>query len=223
MGLKFSGVSGADLSKIGGVGAGAIEKIGGVRFGEDLTTYTETDPNSRITVAASKITCAALTRNEAARVSYDFGADYFNAIYIQCAAKLTASVGVSSVISVICVTNNDTHGAILATTDINVALCEPADGTYRIYLARGPFTASAYQDISIDTLYYLTLRRAAASDTIYLDIHSDAARTSLVKTISISGIGTETRYRYAMAANTYHDDLQDGGSLSSYSEGFVIY
>ena len=222
MGLKFSGASGADLSQIGGAGAGAIEKIGGVRFGEDLTTYTETDPNSRITVAASKITGAALTRNEAARVSYDFGADYFNAIYIQCAAKLTASVGLGSVISVICVTNNEIIPND-ATTDINVALSEPADGTYRVYLARGPFTASAYQDISIDTLYYLTLRRAAASDTIYLDIHSDAARTSLVKTISISGIGTETRYRYAMAASTYHDDAPDTGSLSSYSEGFVIY
>ena len=44
---------------------------------EDFTTYTKVDPNSRITVTASKVSFAGLASNESAYVYKDKGANYF--------------------------------------------------------------------------------------------------------------------------------------------------
>lgn len=45
---------------------------------ENLLTYTEVDPNAKLTVISSRVTLASLLRNEDAYVYKDFGADYFN-------------------------------------------------------------------------------------------------------------------------------------------------
>jgi len=44
---------------------------------QDLTSYTEVDPNSRIAVTANRVTATNLTRNEDAYVYKDMGIDYF--------------------------------------------------------------------------------------------------------------------------------------------------
>jgi len=49
---------------------------------EDFTTYTETDPNSRITKTSSKVTWTALTSGEKAWVAKFMGNDYFNGDFI---------------------------------------------------------------------------------------------------------------------------------------------
>jgi len=49
---------------------------------QDFTTYTEVDPNSRITRTASKVTWAGLTRDEVAYVAKNMGADYFNGDFV---------------------------------------------------------------------------------------------------------------------------------------------
>ncbi len=45
---------------------------------ENFTTYTEVDPNSRITKTSTKVTWAALDRNETAYVYKDKGVDFFD-------------------------------------------------------------------------------------------------------------------------------------------------
>ena len=45
---------------------------------EDFTTYTEVDPNSRITVSSTKVTWASVQRDEDAYVYKDKGVNYFD-------------------------------------------------------------------------------------------------------------------------------------------------
>src|SRR3972149_712527 len=46
---------------------------------ENFTTYTEVDPNSRITVTSTKVSAAGLKRNESAYVYSDKGVNHFSA------------------------------------------------------------------------------------------------------------------------------------------------
>ena len=50
---------------------------------ENLSTYTETDPNSKITISGTgseKVSYSALSKQESAYVYKDFGANHFDAL-----------------------------------------------------------------------------------------------------------------------------------------------
>jgi len=188
--FKFCGVEAIDLTKIGGAVVKDLTKwIGMVDGDEDLTTYTETDPSSRATVTSSKVTISGLVLSEDLHVSKDFGANNINGFTVLFETNTTT--GATGAVCAAAFSGNLVNRTEAATTDCFVQL-----NPELIILARGNAVVYVQYSCSVDTIYYLKLYRADGSDTIYLYIYSDSARTTLLDTLSVSGFGTATRYRY---------------------------
>ena len=88
------------------------------------------------------------------------------------------------------------------------------EGAYWVSLSNPYHSSSDSHLISPGVTYYFTLSRLAGSDIAILGVFSDAARTTLVDTLTISGLGTKT-WRYFYAAATYND-----GTADYYATGF---
>jgi len=164
---------------------------------QDLTTYTEVDEYSVLTVTADKVTTVGVDNYGEEYVYKDFGVDYFDALYINFEFLIEAAsqdscwcgLGLSNVI--------DDYTA-WADTDLRPMLNRSSAGVYLIGLWRGYMEANDEYTSSPDTLYYCTLLRSAGSDTATLKIYSDAGRTTLLDTLTVSGFGTaKWRYLYA--------------------------
>lgn len=194
---KVDGVSLSAIAKVLGITKAAINKINGlsaVAGGEDFTTYTEVDAGGKLTVISSKITAANLLRNEDSYVYKDYTAGFFNALDIDFEVFISSVSDAGQGIAVMGLTVsivNDTTA--WGTSDIGVLFL--AETTIR--LIRGNQVAfDSSITLTVNTLYYCTLARTASSDTVTCTIYSDAGRTSVVDTLSISGYGTGTTYRY---------------------------
>ena len=171
---------------------------------EDFTTYTEVDPQSKITKTATQISFADLVRNASACYVYkDFGVDYFNGfnieyeMYLDSSSTATAHTGPG-----LSTTVNPMNAA--PATSVWVTLARVDASTWRTNLLRGPWAAGIYYAISSDTTYYCRLEREAASDSISNHIYSDAARTNLLNTRTLTGFGTATRFRYLYGVNGWY-------------------
>ena len=174
---------------------------------EDLTLgYYETDPNSHISVTSAGAEGTGLTRNESAYVYKDFGANYFDALdidfemYLSAGSDLAAAGNFGLTVNTIGSTN--TWG----TADIRILVNKTGSGEYKFSLVRGGAVA-AYQTYvgSANTLYYCSLTRSAGSDTVQLKIYSDANRTTQLDSLSVSGFGTATKYRYLYPLASMND------------------
>jgi hypothetical protein len=175
---------------------------------KDLTTYTETDASSVLSVSASTVTYTAWPENVHARLSKDYGADYFDAIDHDFELVCDAYVGGGSYIAGHVLATADIEGIDHAgTTDLSViSNREVAPYGMRIMLQRGNWVAydlTGNGVLSEDSTYYLTLSRAAGNDTATLYIYSNAARTSLMDTLVVAGFGT-VKWRWHQAANQFY-------------------
>lgn len=180
---------------------------------EDFTTYTKTDPNSRLTVTGSKIAAARLRRNESVFVYDDKGVDHFDALDVdfevfQDSAGVEdgrASIGFSDTI-------ND-----CTAWEPDAVHCEIVDQGSRatavgplFFLFRGAHEAAdSTTNLSEDTVYYCTLSRAAGSDTVTLKIYSNTSRTTLVDTLTVTGY-RRAKYRYAFGMVNRNDGYPFG-------------
>ncbi len=160
----------------------------------DLTTFTETDPNSRLAIDSSKqITITNLTSNEEAYIyktvtSRSTGTIEFDAIRTSGDNKITC-VGVSSQI-------DDCNGS--------------TDGAWMIWRwggffrgLRGDNTQTA--DIGAmtqdgATTYYMRVKYDGTNATFY--VYSNAARTTLVGSQSFT---FSSSFTYLYAASSYND------------------
>jgi hypothetical protein len=194
---------------------------------QDFNTYTEVDPNSRITVATSKVTASGVTQQEDAYVYKDFGVSYFNALNIDFEAYIDSTGGnnVNNLVSSGLTSATVNDGSGWAATDVGVGFqyADAGGGNIgRIYLIRGALVANDSFDGIPDTLYYLTLLREAANDTIELKIYSDSSRSTLLDTLSVAGYGAATRYRYLYPLTSYNSG-DAGRSFVGYTQNMVIY
>lgn len=194
-----SGIYDVRLYATNGVGTDVLVRTNyiSVTSLQDLTTYTEYDPSSRLTVAGTKCTLTAGSRNQAWNLYKDFGADYFNGIHIDFEMQLT-SCTIWAVMSVVGISNSTGDSASWAATDYLVFMQRTGTTDYRITLLNGNWSVSDYMAAAEDVTYYCTLRRTPGSDAVYLDVYSDSARTTLLDTLVITGIGT-TKHRYIHA------------------------
>ena len=183
-----------------------------------------------------KAMAVGITRNEDAYLYKDFGADHFNGFEILFTAKWTAA----SDYGIICLVGlsnqiddayhwDDTGCYVMFHYDVCAA-----DDKYKIRLQRGGNVAHDYYACSMNTVYYLKLKREANSDTVNLYIYSDPERTNLLDTLTVSGYGNTTRYRYLYAMSSFNSgasetasgyvrdvDIQEGGGtedLTTYTE-----
>lgn len=189
---------------------------------EDLTTYTLV---GILGVTASKV--SGNFYGDADRYLYkDFGTDHFDKIDLKFAGSISDSdpygyagrmyMGFTNVVG------DASDWGAGASIKIRFLRSGPyGEGNYYLEMYNGPeYFDYDFCLISPGTVYYFTLTRAAGSGGATLKIYTDAARTTLFDTLTISGLGT-TKWRYFYAASGYY--VNDGNVVAyGYYENYVF-
>lgn len=188
---------------------------------ENLTTYTEVDPNGHISVSASRVTLAGLTRAESARLYKDFGAGHFNKIDISFAFYL-ASTSLHSYCMAVTGLSNTSDGTNL----VAYYAYRESNVWYIYYQIMGGTPVLIKSGVSSDTVYYGKIEREASSATINFYLYADAGHTNLIASKS-GTIGTSDTYRYFYAVKSsnigwsgtpfdgYFENFDLGGNIAS--------
>lgn len=163
---------------------------------ENFTTYTEDDSTGVLTVVAAKITGLNVDRDITAFVNDDKGVNNYDGIDIDFELFVDENNLNNSVGGMGLTVSANSHHNDWGTTDILVRSRRTSGPTHSIRLTRGVFAAFDAFTAVLNTLYFCTLVRAAGSDTVTLEIYSDSDRTTLLDTLSVSGFGTGTKYRF---------------------------
>jgi|GEM_PF-1428486 len=195
---------------------------------EDFTTYTEVDPNSHITVTASRVAYAGLSTSEDAYVYKDKGVDHFAGDYEHLATVLIDAVTGDGLVFNWVLANliNDMKGIADAAGDYNGAATRytNSDTSYKVSLYER-VGASAYSDVyvgAVDTIYYLKIKRdegVGTYGTLYCYIYSDAARTNLLDTLTLT-LHEKEDFRYIYACNSYNN--ASGFTITGYTENLDL-
>jgi len=174
---------------------------------EDYTTYTEVDAEGDLTVAENTITVASMRQDVLSYVAKDKGAGalgdvdhlvsftfgtYDNYAFI-CFWAITNS-------SSYCHKDRDTNNVGISA----FAFRYDSGGGYRIALKDHTNDSEDYYVRGASTTSYMEIERAGTSGT--LDIYTDAERTNLLDTLSIT-CGAQT-YQYVMAGTAGHTTWQ---------------
>jgi hypothetical protein len=175
---------------------------------QDLTTYIESESENKLSETASKITVTDIRRYSNSHLYKDFGADYFNKIDVDLtvyahdgSAGGAFGWGFSNEETYF---DNDSGG--WSGNWIAGYIYRGGSGTGRIYVGRQGPVWDYYLMPSFSVVQYLTIQRAQGSDDVYTYIYSDEARTSLLDTITVSGVGTSSRYQYFFACTSIQVD-----------------
>ena len=166
---------------------------------EDFTTYTEDDPNSRVSVYKNEIDVVDLARNEVAHVYKDFGTDYFKTFTHKVDAKPVsgeAFAGGNVGAGVFWMVYNSANRYYILLEfycpSYIFLLSSMSDGTHSDY----------YNGYSYGTMYYFTILRTDTEATA--KIYSDSARTNLIDTLTVPvDSGLTFDYLYAMSGVRY--------------------
>lgn len=167
---------------------------------EDLTTWTEADPNSRRTVTSSKVVVyRALRGDSGGRIYHDVGNGKINSFDIDFEyTPKENSLITGSVNAFFCICNE--LGDILDFVEDSVQLRHYNFNSHaRIHLTDGA-NEDYSTDLSNDTKYYLTVSRAENGTTIYCYVYSDSDRNNLVDTVSLP-VSSDVTYRYLSISN----------------------
>ena len=161
---------------------------------EDLTTYTEVDPNSHITVTSDRVTVDGIHRGEDAYLYYDKGSNHFDGDFEHLFQTLIEDD---------CNAGTPRWHQWLLGNDIDDVFgqCVSNTGTiyfyYRYYyvttghdfrIAEDTTAGDALQEdglsgLSFDTMYYVTMARdegVRTYGTLYAYVYSNTARTSQI-------------------------------------------
>ncbi len=197
---------------------------------KNFATFTEIDPNSRITKTATRVTWAALDRNETAYVYNDEGAGYFDGDFTHLiTTKMTSLVNGSYVytwaltnvlnsIRVIDTANGDALGVAL------LGLTAEVVPTIFLYELDGGTTYTDSYTATLATPYYLKIVRdeaVGAFGTLYCYIYSDATLITLLDTLTLTLHTSKKDFRYIHACNSDNSSATPYPS-SGYSENLEI-
>ena len=184
---------------------------------EDLSTYTEVDPNSHISATSSRMTGTGIHRKETAYAYYDKGADYFDALDIYFDIRAT-NLDSNDILGVFGISNTLNHIGAFGTSDIKVVFYYPGGGSRGLYLGTGG--ALDYMAISVNTTYYCILERAAGSASVNLKVYSDSGRKTLLDTLTGTMAVASTKHRYIFGISSQYTN--DGYAANGYVENVVI-
>jgi hypothetical protein len=187
---------------------------------EDLTTYTETDSDSDITITENKCDVSSMRRDADSYVYKDFGAAHFGdfTINFECLVSGTHLNGSA----VMCMLSN-TVGTIQDQIVANDGIVFHASGgagslTFSLSDYNTDNTDSYVDGGTTSNLLYCTFTRVGTTATV--KIYSNATRTTLIDTISITSQGTALRYLSVMASR---DTSGDGTHvMNTYTQNFEI-
>lgn len=168
---------------------------------EDFKTYTESDAGGYITVTDTSLTATNMIKNTESYVKKDYGGSHFgdfthNMTLVFTSADDTCDIGLWMLSS-----DNTTR-------TIDEALVNnEAFGIHLLQIVGDPrIQLKEYVSDSVDTwstgalpkTYYLTIARASTTATV--KIYSDAARATLVKTLTLTVPSTKYQYLIAMSS-----------------------
>ncbi len=199
---------------------------------KNFLIFQKTDPNSRITVASTRVTWAAIERNETAHASFDEGVTFFDSSFVHLLTVSATAIGNGMASFHWAVANDidtfkaiqDASGSYLyfafqgLSTTISLTINEMDAGT-----SYGDSFAAARSTIE-GTIYYLKIVRdetVGTFGTLYCYIYSDAARTTLVDTLSVALHTSKKDFRYIYAFQGY-GVAADTATASGYSENLDI-
>ena len=201
---------------------------------ENFTTYTEVDAGSKITKTATRITFADLRRSEESYVYKDKTADYFDGDFTHLlTVNISAHTAGAEVAAVWVLANlvDDIRGIDIDSSgdalfllvnnpsspdEVRLQLTELDGGTQYE-------SAPAYYTIAKGASYYLKVVRdesVGTYGTLYCYIYSDAARTTLLTTLTSTLHTSKKDFRYV-----YPLSVWKGGSaclVSGYVEDLYI-
>ncbi len=203
---------------------------------EDFGTYTEVDPNSRVTVATRRVTHTALDRNETAYVYKDKGAAFFSGDFVQLITVFMTALSNGSVVFAWGVANtlNDFRTIKDASGNwLGISLVGTGAGVVPTIVLGENDGGSVFTDSfpgSLATPYYLKIVRdesVGSFGTLSCFIYTDAARTTLVDTLTITLHTSKKDFRYVYAVSSdnlpatpitgsgYSENLEISTSLST--------
>src|SRR3990172_2149918 len=181
---------------------------------EDFTTYIETDPNNRFSVAANAITVTALSRDEDAWLIKDRGAGHFSGDfehlfkYTPATNTNRAHADLLSLANIV----DDVNGIDTAAGDLLGVWYFKSDSGVNQYGLYEIVAGTPYQvDTSVtnhSVVRYPKFKRdegVGTYGTLYLYIYSDEARTILIQTISLT-LHEKEDFRYNYIMHSYDDN-----------------
>jgi len=183
---------------------------------ENFTTYEETDPNTRITKTTDRVSYVNLSRAEDAYVYKDKGVDHFDGDFEHLITIYNDASTYKSVVAIWALANlvDDFAGISAANGDELAVVQQVYENSVRINFREyieGAFYNTTWTGANLDTPYYLRIKRDEAVGTygtLYCYIYSDAARTNLLATLTLTLHGKKD-FRYIYVCQTGNDALSD--------------
>lgn len=173
---------------------------------EDFTTYTEQDPNNRLTVSTYAVTASNLTIGESAWLVKDYGNAAFGEQFQHKFRFRFDNVGVVPVYADVWAVSNVIADGYTWFNNrqqaLNAFLYRDTTAT-RIYLrdSEDGSNDQGYVNIALATDYYASVVRNGTACTLY--VYSDANRTQLVGVTSVT-LAQGRVYRYVFAAHSHN-------------------
>jgi len=189
---------------------------------KDFTTFTEQDPQSEITVTSTRATFTQLDIDVQAWLYEDLGADAFDGDFsINVEFMMTGSPGGLYTISGSWALTNEVNDLNSIDTGNGDYLALRHRTTGQIVLveckAGSLYTSSTFTPTQ-DVLYYLTIARdesVGTYGTLYCYVYSDADRTSLLDTLSLT-LHAKLDFEYLFTVITYYL-----GSTGKWMDGYL--
>jgi hypothetical protein len=193
---------------------------------EDLTTYTEVDENTEITIADDTVTFDGVGKNDESYVYKDFGTDYFSGDFVhRFKLNMTSFLSNAPAIGVWALANAVGDRVNVITTqseqELTVIATGPSAGPYTIgifeYLPSADSSDSL--NLSFGTDYYIEIERdesVGTYGTVYLRVYSDADYSTLVDSTSL-GLGEKVdfRYVYSLQSGDGSENREATGTISN--------
>src|SRR3990167_4178559 len=162
---------------------------------EDLTTFTETDSGTDITVTATRATADTMRRDAVSSVHKDYGASYFSGTFrhdfevFWSANSGTNGFGVPYSLS----NTAPASGAItyqnVSAANVGIMASLFYDGsTTKLYFREHAGDVEQSIALTLSTIYYCTVQRTIGSVQCY--VFSDSGRTTLVATLTTGYVST---------------------------------
>ena len=186
----------------------------------DYTTFTEVDPNSRITVGANSIGFTQLPRNESSYVYKDMGVDYYSGNFKFNLDYVVTAYGSSGHAEPWALANAVNNVYTLRTSGQSLLQCAA-------YIYSGKLRFEVYEIIGTvlrlsgnyqgtwNSNFYLTIERDESIGTygrLYLRVYSDVGRTTLLSEVYLDLTAKlDFRYLYGISSiNTGETDWLTG-------------
>jgi hypothetical protein len=165
---------------------------------EDFTTYTEVDPDSDLTVSATKIEASSVSGSVDASVYKDFGAGNLTDLHHEFRCKLATGSGpVACIVWAISNVAAGSYSEVSLNGEIISILVK--GGKFNIGIEAPPLGGASWNPEGyLDTDLYITVVRKSTTTTVY--IYSDSARKVLVHSMSVTTDGAAYRYLNAFGS-----------------------